>query len=194
MDMMIRSNIRQFIKALDVVQRKQVPFALSQALNDTAFDVRSAEVDQAQRVFNNRKNWWSNRRTGFQVETASKKQGIGMKATIRANAYFAELQEHGGIKTPRGRRLAIPTEQAPKSLRRSDGVRRAKENAKVFVNSSGVYQRTSKRKIKRLFSFAAQATVTPRFGFEKTAKLRTQARIGHHFNRRLEAALRTARL
>jgi hypothetical protein len=218
----IQDNIAEFKKQLNIVQRSQIPFALSQALNDTAFEVRAAGVEQAKTVFNNRKNWWSNRRTGFEVKTSNKNQGYGMRATVKVNAYFGETQEEGETKTPRGKRLAIPTKKTPKSFKRSDGVRLMKEgNDRIFIDKRGVFERinnpaytkfvarqqsgvTPKRKrkadvekkpppktrLKLLFTWTPQATVKKRFGFEKTAKMKAQARISHHFERRMNAALR----
>ena len=41
----LRSNIKEFTRGLDNISRKQVPFATSRALNNTAFDLRKHQRD-----------------------------------------------------------------------------------------------------------------------------------------------------
>ncbi len=192
MELVVKDNVADVIRSLDTIQRRQIPYAMSRALNDTAVDAQGAVVSQAQRVFENRKRWWikGNRRTGIRVGFSNK---TNLVASVYTNAYFAKQQEHGNVKTPRGSKIAVPTDKAPKRLFRSDGVSKAKTNSKVFSDRRGVFQRMSRGKLKMLFSWTPSAVVTPRFSFGATAKLRAQQRIKRHFQRRLAQALRSAR-
>lgn len=193
-ELVVEDNITDMLRRLNRLQRQQLPYAISRALNDTAFDARKATITQAERVFDNRKKWWTNQRTGIFVEKSNKKQGGEMRAAVHVRAYFAEIQEEGGIKIPRGRALAIPTDQAPKNLHRSDGLRRAKAKGNVFVNEKGAFQRMARRRIRRIFSFAPRARVPARFGFATTAKKRAEERFSRHLARNLNRALKTAKL
>lgn len=191
-ELVIRDNIDEFVKQLNIVQRQQVPFATSRALNDTAVDAQGSIVQRVQQVFDNRKKWWvkGNRRTGIRVKFSNKKN---LTSAVYSEAYFADLQEDGGIKRPRGSKLAIPTKKVPKRLHKSTGVRDAKTNPRVFSDRRGVFQRMARNRLKMLFSWTSSAAVQPRLGFEKTARARAQSRFRRHFARRLNQALKTAR-
>lgn len=193
MEIVIKHNIDDMVKKLNMVQRQQVPFAMSRAMNDTAIDAQTAVVGRAATVFNNRKKWWikGSRRTGIRVDFSNKRNLV---AAVYSNAYFADLQEEGGIKRPIGRKLAVPTGKTPKRLHKSDGVRKAKQDSKVFSDRRGVFRRMARNRLKLLFTWTSQAVVPMRFGFMKTAKNRAQQRIRRHFARRLKQALRTAKL
>ena len=47
----LRSNIKEISKWFDDVQKKQLPFAISQALNQTAKDIKEAEIWEMKKVF-----------------------------------------------------------------------------------------------------------------------------------------------
>ena len=146
--------------------------------------------------YTNRKKWYikGNRRTGVRVKFSSKNR-LPIKATVYTNAYFAKLQEDGGIKAPKaGKVLAVPTDRAPKRIWRSDGIHIAKQNAKVFVSRRGVFQRMSKNKVKTLFTWARNAKVNPALRFELTARVTAKRWFNIYFKRRIDAALKTAKL
>lgn len=47
----VKHNIDQVVKTLDTIQRKQIPFAISRTLNDTAFKIKAAEEREVRDVF-----------------------------------------------------------------------------------------------------------------------------------------------
>lgn len=193
MELIIKDNIDKFIRELDRAERRQVPFALSRALNDTAINAQEAIVKAIQIRFNNKKKWWtkSNRRTGVRVNFSSKDK---LKSGVYTNAYFARIQEDGGIKTPRsGKNLAIPTEKAQKRFRKSSGAREALKQANTYATKKGIYKKTGKNKIQKLFSFTPSANIKPKFKFELTARVAVNRKIQRNFRKRLQEALRTAR-
>lgn len=195
-DITVHDNVREFTKNLNIFQRQQIPFATSRALNDTAVKAQDLLVKGVQIRFNNRKRWWikGNRRTGIRVDFSSKKR-LPMVASVYTNAYFAELQEEGGTKAPvSGKVLAIPTAKAPKSLRRSDGVRRAKQKSNVFVSKKGVFQRMAKKKLKPLFTWARVATVRPRFKFDITVRTAVNRWFPVFFRKRIQEAIASAKI
>jgi hypothetical protein len=195
----IESNIKEFMKSLDDDQKKQVPYATKLALDETAKDVQDDLVIQAQTVFNNKTKWYvqGSRATGIRIIKAKKKLLI---ATVYTDAYFAGLQEEGGIKRPyRSKTLLIPTKNAPVSPRRAGGaVARALRSKNVFSDKRGIFQRTggTKRKNQKLillFHRDETANIKPRFEFKRTA-FRTAYRVFEmNFWAGLHEAMRTAR-
>ena len=127
-----------------------------------------------------------------------------MQATVMVNAYFANIQEDGGVKSPvKGQAIALPVRgNIPKALQKSGGAREALRRPKAFTGYSsrsgnyGIWERKGKKRypIKALFIFKRHTTVPARFGFAKTAKQEAQMRFGRHFEKRLEYAIRTAKL
>lgn len=195
-DISVRDNVKEFTRNLNYFEKTQVPFALSRALNDTAVQAQKDLVKGIQIRFNSRKKWWikGSRRTGIRVDFSNKNRKPIM-ASVYTNAYFAELQEKGGTKRPvNGSVLAVPTDRAPKSLRRSDGIARAKQKSTVFVSKKGVFQRMSKNKLKPLFTWARVANVTPRFKFNITVTTSVKRWFPIYFRKRLDQAIATAKV
>jgi len=194
MDLSVKSNIKEFSKNLTNVQKNQLPFATSRALNDTAIDVQNAEVKGIQVRFNNRKKWWMKRQpTGVKVSFSDKRK---LWVDIYTNAKFAKIQEEGGIKTPKGRAIAIPAEGLPKRLRKAGGARKLlQSNKKAFSTPKGIFKRRGKKRypIIQQFSYATSVTVKPRFKFHKTAEVATNRKFKRNFQKRLAEAIKTAR-
>lgn len=198
----VQSNIKEFTRDLNRMAKEQIPYATSRAMNDTMVQAQEAEVTNVQSVFNNKVKWWNkaNRRTGIRVEFSNKKN---LTAAVYTGAYFADLQEEGGIKKPhQGKRLAVPAQGIPKKYRNKpglSGVQRALQEPRSFILSTGatpgVWQRKGKkpRPIRLLFHFEQQATVKPRFRFISTARETTEKRFMHNFSQRLDQAIATAR-
>lgn len=117
MEIILKSNIKEFVKYLDDVEKKHVPFATSLALNATAVEAQKAVVDAIPHIFNNRKKWWLKQQpTGVKVQfttKGSKSKGIAsnMKSRVYTDAKFAPRQEKGEIKKARGKNLAIPKKE-----------------------------------------------------------------------------------
>lgn len=192
----VKDNIKEFTKQLDDFQKRQIPFATSKALNDTAVKAQESLIKGIMIRFNSKKKWWikGSRRTGIRVEFSNKHR-LHKGASVYTNAYFAELQEDGGIKAPvSGRALAVPTSRVPKSIRRSDGIKRATAQKNVFVDKRGVFKRMAKGKLKPLFTWARVAQISPRFKFDTTATVATKRWFPIYFKKRLDQAIRTARI
>jgi hypothetical protein len=193
MEISVRSNVKEFLRYLDDVQKKQVPFALSRALNDVAIDSQEAAAQRAQEVFQNRKRWWLKQQpTGIKVKFSKKSD---LHAKVFTPAYFSEIQEKGGTKTPkRSGKLAIPTNAVPKKYRTSRGAKEMiDERSNVFVTPKGVFKRTGKKNISVLWTFARAALVKPRFGFYTVVEETVKRKFATRFYERLKQALASAK-
>tara|TARA_B100001179_G_scaffold225397_1_gene205232 strand:+ start:129 stop:731 length:603 start_codon:yes stop_codon:yes gene_type:complete len=192
-DFIVKDNIKEMTRWLNSVQRKQIPFATSRALNDTAIDGQKSIIAAIPRIFKSRKKWWLKQQpTGIKVKFSNKRD---LTATVHTSAYFAEIQEKGGIKTPkRGRNLAIPTNDVPKKYRTSHGAKdMMREKNNVFSTPKGVFKRTGKKKLTLLWSLAPTAKIKARFGFVKILEKVVKRRFKKHFETRLRQAMATAK-
>lgn len=192
-DLIVKDNIAEMTKWLDNIQRKQIPYATSRALNDTAVDAQKAIVDKIPSTFANRKKWWLKQQpTGIKVKFSKK---TDLTATVHTSAYFAGIQERGGVKAPKsGRNLAIPTAQVPKKYRTSHGAKQMlAEKKKVFATPKGVFRRKSKKKIEVLWTFSPRASIKPRFKFHATAEATARRNFARNFERWLKQAIATAK-
>jgi hypothetical protein len=205
----IKSNIKQFTRHLDQIQKKQVPFATARALTWTAKETQGALQGQMPIIFNVTRKWWLQRQpTGIKVKPAKKLDPV---AIVYSNAYFARLQEEGGIKQPfKGAGFLVPTEQVPKYGRRSGGAAKVLAGKKILRKAGqaggdpimtmpngckGIFRRRGKKRlpIERLYSFVPEAKITERMNFKALAAQTAKRQFAPLFKKSLAMALATAR-
>lgn len=192
-DFVVKDNIKDATRWLNQIQRQQIPYASSRALNDTAIDAQSAVIRAIPHVFNNRKRWWLKQQpTGIKVKFSNKRDLV---ASVFTRAYFAFMQEKGGIKTPfRGKNLAIPTALVPKKYRNSSGAKdMISEKSNVFATPRGVFKRVGKKKVALMWSLSPFARIKKRFGFEMIVEKIVRRRFKRNFEVRLKQAIATAK-
>jgi hypothetical protein len=136
MSLSVVSNVRDFTRYLDKVQKKQLPYATARALTKTAQEAQKELQAAMPRTFNVTKKWWLKQQpTGIKIQSAKK---ADLEAVVYTAAYFARLQEEGGIKIPfRGRGILVPTELTPRYGRRSGGSTKLIAGAKVLKFKKG---------------------------------------------------------
>lgn len=199
----IRSNIREVSRGLDLLQRQQLPFAISRALNDSAFGVRKrivsrtwprADLEVRNRGFI---------RASMRVKKASK---VKLRASVydRLGRGFMPLQAEGGTKRPRSSsKLAVPINarrtaggrirkrDLPSSLRANPRafLIRAKSGHQMIVERQG----RARLPIRVLYHLTSSAVVDKSFAFYEDAEASSLRQFPRHFERRLRDALRTAR-
>lgn len=180
-------------KYLNRVERNQVPFATSRALNDTAKAAQGMIISRIGRVFANKKTWWKERQpTGVKIIRSNKKN---LSAYVYSKAYFLELHEEGGIKTSKkGNNLAIPAKIAPKRFKKSGGARQLlNSNPRAFSTKTGIYRRRGKKRVEKLFTYSRTANINPVLDFKKTTRRAVIKHFERNFKKRLSQALKTAR-
>lgn len=193
MEFRVSSNIKEFTKYLDNIQKEQIPYATSRALNDVAVDGQDSVVQAVTGIFNNRKRWWLRQQpTGIKVKFSNKKN---LTARVHTSAYFARIQSEGGTKKPKtAHNLAIPTELVPKKYRTSSGARDMMNDKKnVFKTPKGVFRRTGKNTIALMWSFSPVAKIKAVFNFNEILTKVINRRFEAHFKKRLEQAINSAK-
>ncbi|MDA9163857.1 hypothetical protein N9N97_03130 [Rickettsiaceae bacterium] len=194
MQISIESNLKKISKQLDHMQRKQLPFATSRALNKIAVVAQDSIIKSIPHIFKNSKVWWrKNQPTGIKVKFSNKYELV---SAVYTRAYFARLQEDGGIKRSRsGKDLAVPASGVQKKFRRSDALRREQGNSRIFKSKSGksILRRVGKKQVQKLYTLTPQAKVKARFGFNRMAYKVFTRQFDRIFSEQLNYALRSAK-
>lgn len=197
LELRVDNNIKAFTKRFTRIQRKQIPFATANALNDVAFDGMRAVKAQLPRYFIIRNTWTAR---GVRVRKAR-------KTNLESQVYFAPgrgyiaRQITGGVKTSRGgRHVAIPQAVRPNAAARiNKGKRPAallkKPNAFVATigGTEGIWLRPKRGPLKLMYVFKTSVVVRARFPFSKIMRGVVTAKFDRAFGRQMQRALRTAR-
>jgi hypothetical protein len=113
----VKSNAKEVGRFLMNVHSKQIPFATAGALTSTAFDVRKELID------NTYPNAFALKNKTFprvvtNVKKASKRNLVASVGNVSGRAIdYLSLHAEGGVKTPRGRSLAIPTKHTKRGAK-----------------------------------------------------------------------------
>jgi hypothetical protein len=189
----VQDNLVDFERKLTRLEKKDLPFATAVALTRTVQDAQGSIIQAIPHIFKTTKKWWLPRQpTGVKIKGANFR-AAKFTASVFTKAYFAALQEEGGIKTPhRGKLLAVPTQAVPKSRRKSGGARKTMSLKSAVATRWGVYLRKGGKKNPRLekqFTWASSATVPARFGFKLMADKVARRRFRQHLDRELAKAV-----
>ncbi len=114
----IRSDVKDLTRSLNRIQRKQIPFATSKAINTLAFDVRKT-LQEGLDIYLDRPTPYTKK--GVQVEKSTKKDlkaEVGFrsnkfrmgKGTGTTQASYMKKQIEGGIRNAKNRSIPIPIE------------------------------------------------------------------------------------
>ena len=216
----IRSDIKELTKSLNRIQRKQIPFATSKALNNTAFDVRKSLQDGLD-IHLDRVTSYTKR--GVQVKKSTKKNLVA-KVGFRSKTFgkgqgkitqaeYMKRQIKGGTRFPKGQAIPVPV---PKNMRTNKfgNIPRGKIDRllgdkdqyfsgtpKGTQDAPGIWQRmpaNSKRKkqggkIRMVIAWEPKADYSPRFPFRQIVSKSVRINYRKRFDFALRQALKTAR-
>lgn len=194
----VKSDIAAFRRQLRRDQRRQIPFAVSRAINETAFDVRRRIIGPTwARAFTVR-----NRRfpaAAFRVAKATKRH-LTASVFDRLGRASLDLHATGGIKRPRGRHIAVPRGAIKRTATGKVGKARRPAavlaRANVFRRRLGareyILQRTRKG-LRPLYLLISRARIAKRFRFAEDARRVVERRFRRRLFVSLGKALRTAR-
>lgn len=193
MQFSVKSNINSFLKQMDDT-KKQIAFATSKAINDTLKDARQSIINREKGK--GRKAWYFNKKYGIKRRFANKRN---LNGSVYTSVYWGKLQEYGGIKKPRGKAIAVPTENLAKSNRKAGGLRKVLNQKTTFASSKigGVYRRVGgkkSRRLKKLAGFTRRAVIDkPDLKFRTTAHKVTVRRFKKYHRAALRRAFATRR-
>ena len=198
MNISVNMDVRDVTRWVAKVHKKQIPFAASQALNDTAFQARTDVMD-AMAKYLDRPTPWTKR--GIRVNRASKRT-LRAEVLILDNRWkYLKYQTKGGTRQPNNKAIAVPVEQRRNKYGNMTRGAVAKLLAKPNVFSGqvngvpGIYQRVGGRnpRTKLLVYWVPVVEYEARFPFQKIVQQSVKKNFKKNFDRRLAAAIRSAR-
>ena len=219
----IRSDIKDLTRSLNRIQRKQIPFATSKALNATAFDVRKTLQDALDIHLNN-PTAYTKRGVQFEKSTKrnlvakvgfrSRKFGKGQGKITQAE--YMKRQIKGGTRFPQGQAIPVPV---PSNMRpnKFGNIPRGKidrllaDKDKYFSGTpkggkggAGIWQRmpaNSKRaksrnkggRIRMVIAWEPKAQYSGRFPFRQIVARTVKKNFRLRFDTSIRQALASAR-
>lgn len=196
----VESNIKEVQKWLTKVEKQQVPFATSQALNATAFDARKALRAQAVKKLDRPTKFTVD---SFQVRKASKRKLFAEVFIEGKRARYLKYQIEGG--TRRSKLAGIPVNVklnkfgnipgfGSKKKVWLDGRAKAKNQFVATVRGTkGLWQRMRGNKLRLLVAFETQARYSRRFPFFRIVQGVVDGKFKRNFDKAMKLALATAR-
>ena len=194
----IKTEIKEATRHLDLLQRKQIPYATSRALNDTAWDARAAVQAQLPKKLD-RPTPWTIR--GVRVDKSSKRRLLAGVYFSPDRAKYMRFQVFGGTRVSSRHPIVLPRAirinkygNIPRGK-----IRRLLQKPNTFISTihgvGGVWQRPKKTgaPLVLLARFGTAAAYQPRFPFKKIVSGVARSKFPRHFHRRMAAAIRTAR-
>lgn len=185
------------------VEKKQIPFALSRALNSTAFDIRRHEVKT---VYPTAFEQRDQRFIGSALRVSK-----STKAKLQASVYdrfgkaFLVLHARGGKKIPRGNNISIPSVElakrrtgrgVPKSLRPRAALNKPNTFKVQFANGQrAIVRRKTKKRLplQVLYILEPSAVIKKTFPFYPAGVKLGRRAFPRHFHAEFEKAMATAR-
>lgn len=194
------NNLRDVERDLSDMGRRQMPFVISVALNDTATDIQKNETKRLSRKLD-RPTPFTKR--AWAVRRSSKRRLTARVYARPIQARYLSVLEDGGTRTPKRRALVTPANirlNKYGNMARG-GVKRAAAAKNTFSGTPnghrggpGIYKRTGRnKKLVKLVSFVKRARYRKRLGFETSAEQTAMRRFPHHFERALLKAWKTRR-
>ena len=210
MQINLQANVKDAIKKLDKIQRQQLPFASSVALNETAaFTATNLNNDTRQ---------YFDKPTPFTQKSFSMKRSSkrNLRAAVFAKdvqAEYLHYQIRGGTRLPKRRAIPVPVNLKRNRYGNMPRGRIKKLLARPNVFSGivygigGIWQRgsfsrsgnftsSSRRRgtaLRLLVAWEPKASYTPLFPYDKLANRYVQRAITPFFDKALRKALATAR-
>ena len=203
----VEDDLKRLSKQLTTVQKEQIPFAVSIAINNVTSDVANALTVQMSRYLDNP--------TPFTLKTYQSRFGTfkGIKATKRklyadmvpgkVQAEYLKWQIEGGVRKPKQKAIIVPTKLAPlnKYGNISPGNRKKIIAGKGQFFSAGqkegktpgIYKRIGDGRIQPMALYVERAEYKAIFPVDKIVGGVVKNRFGLRFEQALKRALATAR-
>lgn len=192
--MKIETNLKEVASFSDAL-KKQIPFAMSKAINSTAEKIRDKTLFGAKDALTLRGTWWKPRtKFGFNVKPSTKRNLI---AEIYTKADWLFQHEEGGIKTAKGM-IAIPTVDVKRTKRdiisKGNRPRNIKGAFKVTTkNGNEFIAKRVKGKLVVLYWLEKQAKIKGVYKFHDIAYKTFNDSFKKEFDDAIDYALRTAK-
>jgi len=209
MEINLKSNIKELTKKLDRVQKKQIPFATSKAVNLSGVKVLSAMNSQAKTKFEGGATASTLRAFKIPKGLKGKRHNIefsdknDLSMTIKMPNWaeeYLQWQVFGGVKAE-SKKQAVPTHNKRLNKfgniagRKSGLVKGNKQFIATIKGITGVWQRYGKggRQVKLLIAFEDDVAYKPKYPFFKIGTFVFNSQFPKLFRKELSNAIKTAK-
>ena len=212
MQINVKADIDQATRYLNLLQRKQIPYATERALNTVAFDARKAVQVQLPKKLD-RPTPWTVR--GVLVKKAKKSSGVLMSSEVyfqKDRAKYMRFQTRGGIRTRERNALIVPKNirlnkygNMPRSkistlLKKKDhfigeinGVPGVWQRGRINRNKKFAGSKKHSTNLKLVARFEDRVSYRRRFPFEKIVAGVVRSKFRKTLKRELIYAIKTAK-
>ena len=213
MNISVKAEIKEATKHLSRVERKQIPYAASQALNDVAKQAAMKTLrDKAQATFKGGANAWTKK--GFRYKKSNKRNLEAVVFIAPQQAEYMQFQIAGGTRFPNNRFVRVPTRHTKLARNGNLNWKTASklydDKSKYFFGTpkgsnagDGVWERYGRKtkkgggqRIRMVASFQSSSQYRPLFPFAETTAGVVFSRNGGfaaRFRERLAKAIATAK-
>jgi hypothetical protein len=202
----VQNDLDRLSRRLTNIQREQVPFATSMALNNVAADVANAVTKQMDRYLDNptpfTQKAYQSRLGTFKGNRATKRKLYADIIPGQIQAEYLKFQINGGTRTPFQKTIFVPTRVAPKNKHGNiaRGLRKKMIlGEKNFFSAGdregktpGIYYKQGERIIPMAF-YVDSADYKPIFPVNKIVEGVVKNRFKVRFDQAIRRALATAR-
>lgn len=196
MQISIRHNINQITRRLSNIQKRQIPFAASQALNDTAFAAQKELKKQARKKIDRPTKFTIN---AFQVRRATKRNLESAVFIEEKRWKYLQNIIKGRTQVSSRKGFGVPVNARLNKFGnipgRAKGLIKKKNQFVATINGkSGVYERIRKtRQVKLMVAFEKQTTHKKQINLFRIVDSIVKAKFNQFFEIRLRRAIETAR-
>jgi hypothetical protein len=195
MQVSVKSNIKEITKFTTNVQKKQIPFATSVAINNTLFDLKTEMAKQMDKKLD-RPTPFTKR--GFFINKAKKNLLIGVLLMKDIVANYMQYQIEGGTRAT-GKQIPVPYKPNARLNKfgniigkRTGLIKKSTQFIGNINGTEGVYERT-KQGLKLIIGFERSVNYRPRFPFYVIAAKFSNAVFDRKFAKAFDRALRSAK-
>lgn len=214
----VKSNSAAFAKSFEASVERQIPFITSVALNNTLTKTRDNEVwrDYQTKVTARNKPFF---RQFMHVYRSNKSQARAYGAVIGsiqekmappppgvraaggrvADTSFMRNQVRGGVKVPRGQKIAVPLSGSGVGRKAGGAIRKAHTPRSITAKKNGfragnyIMKRQGK-KTKVMYKLIPSAKIRPVLDPLSSVRRGLNSRFRHEFNRAYITAIKTTRV
>tara|TARA_R110000803_G_scaffold180290_2_gene242700 strand:- start:216 stop:818 length:603 start_codon:yes stop_codon:yes gene_type:complete len=190
MQITVTADVKKARRQLDLIERKQIPYAASLALNDVAFASRKAEIALQANVIDNPTPFT---KRGFKVHKSNKRDLEAVLEIPPAQWKYLRHQVRGGASV---RNHAIPVNHSLENKygglprRKAITLAKRKNHFSATLNgTAGVWKRESDGSLSLQILFKPKTTQRKKYPFGKATKRLVAARWSSTFDKRLRAIL-----
>lgn len=199
MQIKVKDNSKQLAKKLTAIQKKQIPFATAQAINNTLFGLRKEMAKQTVKKLD-RPVPFTQR--GFLVTKAKKTNLVGILRIRPEVESYLKFQIDGGVRKPSSKKVPVPITKNKRlnkygniAGKRSGLVKGSKEFIATIGGATGVWKENRKGQPPTLlikFHDSVKYSKKP-FDFYKIGRGYINGTYDRQLTKALAKALRTAK-